>query len=704
MTLHLQRSHFHPGELALQRLLHGTPLEYPNAAGFPANYVRRVTASPIVAFGALDAEGRPWTTMLGGEAGFARATTEADVRALEDALSSSSPSPSRADGGGGARFCSATPLRPDCCARSLVDLRYDPVIRALFHLDDKAAETTRADDREQQQQQQPMTRGGGDRLMSALSIDLASRDRVKLMGRLAAGVVNPVPELGAGVAGAHLVMEVQESLGNCPKYLNKKAIRPHVPTPTLCPEDDTLPLSQAALDLLGRADIFFISSFDGRGMDTNHRGGPPGFVRVVTNDNNNTGDEDDGGGVSIIYPEYSGNRLYNTLGNVHERPLVGLCVPDFATGDVLHLTGEARILVGADAARLLPRTKLAVRIRVTAARLVRAGLPFRGDVIDYSPYNPPVRRLAGELTTGSAGAVGGDAGGDKPAVSLRLLERKFLTETIARFTFSLVQERGVAPSSLPGAWVPGQHVTLDFAPELDVGWSHMREDDPGSLNDDYVRTFTVSNAPPPGTGPGPMKDGTVVQITMRRHGPVTALLWRWNLRAPLEVGVLGFGGGEGFRIAEDEGQGGGGGGEEGDNEGRRRGRDAVFVAAGVGITPILAQAPGLLASAATAGRFRVLWSLKGEDLPFAADEFERIPGLAAATVVYVTGEGVGEDVVARLGELGSTVVRRRIGQEDVLSTGEAGNRRYYLCTGPGMMKVLLQWLNGEDAVYESFEY
>lgn len=690
MTLHLQRFHFHPGELALQRLLHGTPLEYPNAAGFPANYVRRVTASPIVAFGALDSEGRPWTTMLGGEAGFARATTEADVRALEDALSSSSPS--RADGGGGAKFCSETPLRPDCCARSLVDLKYDPVIRALFHLDDKAAEKTRADrEQQQQQQQQPTaTGGGGDRLMSALSIDLATRDRVKLMGRLAAGVVDPVPELGAGVAGVHLVMEVEESLGNCPKYLNKKAIRPHVPTPTLHPEDDTLPLSQAALDLLGRADIFFLSSFDGRSMDTNHRGGPPGFVRVVTNDSN---DEDNG--VSIIYPEYSGNRLYNTLGNVHERPLVGLCVPDFATGDVLHLTGEARILVGADAARLLPRTKLAVRIRVAAARLVRAGLPFRGDVIDYSPYNPPVRRLAGELTAGSPGAVGGD-GTDKPAVSLRLVERKFLTETIARFTFSLAQERGVSPSSLPAAWMPGQHVTLDFAPELDVGWSHMREDDPASLNDDYVRTFTVSNAPPPGAGQGPMKDGTVVQITMRRHGPVTGLLWRWNLRAPLEVGVLGFGGGEGFRIAEDEGQG------EGEKEGR--GRDAVFVAAGVGITPILAQAPGLLASAATAGRFRVLWSLKGADLPFAADEFERIPGLGAATVVYVTGEGVDEGVVARLGELGSTVVRRRIGQEDVLSTGEAGNRRYYLCTGPGMMKALLQWLNGEDAVYESFEY
>lgn len=682
MTLHLQRFPFHPGELALQRLLQVPPRENPNAAGFPDRFVRRVTASPIVAFGALDAEGRPWTTMLGGEAGFARATTEADARDLEDALSSassaSSSSSARPDGGGGAWFRAETPRRADCCARSLVDLRYDPVIRALFQLDDKGAGAGAGP-------------GGGDRLMSALSIDLATRDRVKLMGRLAAGVIDPVPELGEGVGGVRLLMEVQESLGNCPKYLNKKAIRPHVPSPSIRAEDATLPLSPAALDLLGRADLFFLSSFDGRSMDTNHRGGPPGFVRVVSNN-----DDDDG--VSIVYPEYSGNRLYNTLGNVHERPLVGLCVPDFATGDVLHLTGSARILVGADAARLLPRTKLAVRIRVAAARLVRDALPFRGDVVDYSPYNPPVRRLAGEVPLPAA--VGGDAE-KKPAVSLRLVDRKILTETIARFTFSLVHERPGA-SSLPGPWAPGQHVTLDFAPELDVGWSHMRDDDPASLNDDYVRTFTVSNAPPP-SAPGtvgPMREGTVVQITTRRHGPVTSLLWRWNLRAPLEVGVLGFGGGEGFRIDTGE--------KEGEKKGRGR-KDAVFVAAGVGITPVLAQAPGLLASAAatTAGRkLRVLWSLRGEDLAFAADEFERIPGLGAATAVYVTGEGGVEEegVVARLGALGSTVVRRRMGREDVLAAGEAGNRRYYLCTGPGMMKALLRWLDGEDAVYESFDY
>ena len=37
-------------------------------------------------------------------------------------------------------------------------------------------------------------------------------------------------------------------------------------------------------------------------------------------------------------------------------------------------------------------------------------------------------------------------------------------------------------------------MALAFEDELSAGYSHMRDDDPRSLNDDYVRTFTVSSA------------------------------------------------------------------------------------------------------------------------------------------------------------------------------------------------------------------
>jgi ferredoxin-NADP reductase len=268
-------------------------------------------------------------------------------------------------------------------------------------------------------------------------------------------------------------------------------------------------------------------------------------------------------------------------------------VPDFETGDVLYLTGEATILVGSDAAKVAPRAKLAVRIRIVAARFVCDGLPFRGDdAVDYSPYNPlvPGKPVAGDVAAQAITAR---------AVAT-LVGREVLTPTIARFTFKL-------EGTKMDLWKPGQHVTLDFAEELNVGWSHMRDDDPGSLNDDFVRTFTVSSVPVEGK--------KEFQITVRRHGAATGLLWRWNLRVPLEVPVLGFGGEEEHRIPEVD-----------------DGKTAVFVAAGVGITPALAQVPGLIA----AGRpFRVLWGLRSEDLGFADDVFTQVVGLAKRTTVIL---------------------------------------------------------------------
>ncbi|KAJ4393431.1 hypothetical protein N0V93_002641 [Gnomoniopsis smithogilvyi] len=617
MALHLERTAFHSGETAIHALLHIQPhRSNPTQVGLPARFALRVAASPLVALGTLDDEGMPWTSVWGGEVGF------------------------------------ATPLEHGVLAvESVADACHDPVASSLFgtsrdgRLNDEAYHITREE-----------LEGGGGRVMAGLSIDLATRDRVKLGGRLVAGKVDLIGE--EGVARVHMAMLVEESLGNCPKYLNKKTIRSHLPSPRLI--SDMLPISSEALALLDAADLFFLSSTDGSTMDTNHRGGPPGFVRVISNDTQN--------GTQLIYPEYSGNRLYQTLGNLYVRPLVGICVPDFGTGDVLYLTGDAKILVGSDAARLLPHTKLAVKINVTAARFVRDGLPFRGDVVDFSPYNPPVRRFVGETASGAVEAA-------EASMTATLVNREIITPSIARFTFTLATTKGGVRM-----WKPGQHITLDFSEELDVGWSHMRDDDPASLNDDFVRTFTISNEPDLGVGEE-VKDGTEVQITVRRNGPATGLLWKCNLRAPLEVPVLGFGGEEEHRVPEVD-----------------DGREAVFVAAGVGITPALGQAPGLLA---TGRKFRVLWSLKAEDLPLAVDVFRKIAGLAEKTTLFVTGKVVGE---GNLEGLGSETVRRRMSQEDVLMRGEEAPRKYYLCTAPELLKLLLMWLDGQDVTYESFEY
>lgn len=638
----VQSSQFHPGEQAIQQLLRIPFRQNPTHHGLPTHLAYRVAQSPLVAFGALDREGRPWATVWGGEAGFAQPVAQ-NVLGV----------------------------------RATADASHDPVLQALF----ADAETGEVVDDAVVKPDGNSEGGGEGRLMAGLSIDLATRDRVKIAGRVLVGTAKRTEP---GVADLQLAMGVEESLGNCPKYLNKKHITPRIPNPRLVTEGVGAPLPRDAIDLIAKADLFFIASKHGNhSMDANHRGGAPGFVRVLRNEGA------EGGGVTLIYPEFSGNRLYQTLGNLNTDPLAGLVFPDFDTGDVLYVTGRATILVGEKAAACMPRTKLAVRVDMAEARFVRDGLLFRGRVVDYSPYNPAVRRLAAEKAP-----LGEEAAGDGIATAT-LVRRTRLTPTISRYVFRL----GGFGKRRVKAWRPGHHVTLDFAAELDAGYSHMRDDDPQSLNDDFVRTFTVSRPLDPeavDAASGLLRDDVEpeFEITVRRHGPATGLLERWNTRVPLEIPVLGFGGAEGFRL-------GGGGVEDGEGKGVTQ----VFVAAGVGITPLMAQAARILETD-EGKRLRVLWSLKGEDLPLAVDVLEGIRGLGSVTKLFVTGKvGVEErDLIAKIQGLGAKVLERRIKADDVLAEGEKGSRKYYCCTGPDMMKILLKWAEGEEVAYESFEY
>ena len=236
-------SDWHEGESAMHEALKVPPMRNPTNPGLPARYDMRIMASPLVALGTIDAQGRPWTTIWGGERGFARRVAEG-VLALN----------------------------------SVVDRRWDPVFETLWEGEGEGEEGGAVVRRE--------------RVMSALAIDLETRDRLKLAGGMIAGAV--VKGDGAsGVTRVQLAMAVTESLGNCPKYLNKKAIQPHgVEGAELKGEGPQL--GGEALGRLDRADVFFLSSTHGDSMDTNHRGGPPGFIRVLKN----CDDE-----VVLVYPE-----------------------------------------------------------------------------------------------------------------------------------------------------------------------------------------------------------------------------------------------------------------------------------------------------------------------------------------------------------------------------------------------------------------
>jgi len=585
---------WHAGEQEMHKLLKVPEQDNPTSpflTPFGSNLLLR---SPLVALGTLDAEGRPWTSLWGGERGFSRAMAQSIIG-----------------------------------LKTTVEKTYDPVVETLFG---------GKDDGEVIQE-----KGADGKMVGGLAIDLENRMRVKLYGRMVAGALSATEE---GIGEVQLVVKIEQSLGNCPKYLNKKHIVPHVPQPKLI--TTKFPLPQAGVDVIEKADLFFISSSNNAAdMDTNHRGGPQGFVRILSNDEN---------GLTIVYPEYSGNRLYQTLGNLKETPQAGLVFPDFDTGDVLYVTGKTEILAGKAASDLLAHTNLAVKIQVEALRLVKDGLAFRGQIGERSPYNPPVRYLTSEDRLSIAG--------QEKEIQVKLLNRKILSPSIARFRFRIDEPRKA------NRWKPGQYVALSFQDELDIGYSHMREDDPKSLNDDYLRTFTVSSRPD-------NLGKNEFEITIRKVGAVTEHLFRHNVRFDLEVPLKGFGGEFFIQQGNDE--------------------KVAFIAGGVGITPLLAQAQNLNMS-----RLKLYWTIKGDDLGLVADTFENIPGLAGSTKLFITGH-IKEASKAwkEVSSSEAAIVKRRINKDDLV---EDDASRWYLCTAPGLRKSVLGWLEGKTVLYEDFNY
>lgn len=608
-----QTMEWHEGEERMHKAMR-VPEHYdnPTVPMLSPQLSNHLQVAPLIAVGMLDQQGQPWTTLWGGEPGLARPL-------------------------GGGIIGLKTP----------VIARHDPVIEELVGKEANG-EVVREE--------------GQGRMVSGLTIDLVTRKRVKMYGRMIAGALmlraDEATEHQEAVAEVQLVVKVEQSLGNCPKYLNSKHIVPAAAKPDLV--DDHSHFSQRALDLLARADMFFLSSsHNDQDMDTNHRGGPPGFMRVASNEKR---------GAVVCWPEYSGNRLYQTLGNLSVNPVCGICVPNFETGDILYLTGTTEIMVGKDANAFLPRSNLAVKLTMASVRFVANALPFRGVKGQRSPYNPVVRYLATEKKQAESG--------DTELQQARLLSQVKLTPTISRFRFAL--ENATTHKA-------GQYVTLDFSEHLDIGYSHMRDDDPRSINDDFVRTFTVSS--PPGSPPNTVRrlEDDEFEITVRNVGVVTDFLFKHmgsehrsssSRNNSLEVGVKGFGGE--FEVAQD--------GE----------RSICFIAAGVGITPLL-PALGVLDYA----RLKLDWTVRKEDLGLVLDVLDQHQTLASSLRLFVTN-AKGEPAEAeRLRAQGVDIRVRRMQKEDIRSPKMD---KYYICAAAPMRKQLEQWLPGKELIFEDFNF
>jgi len=198
--------------------------------------------------------------------------------------------------------------------------------------------------------------------IGVLGIELHTRRRNRVNGMLMPGTDG-------------LRLQVEHSFGNCPQYIQARGLHfAHAPgtqahsTSAATIRGDALDAEASAM--IAAADTFFVASYldhaDGRrSVDASHRGGKPGFVRVRDN--------------RLSVPDFAGNLHFNTLGNFLLNPRAGLVFVDFASGDVLQVSGRVVLDFDAEDVRFFQGAERIWHLDIERWVLRRGALALRGD-------------------------------------------------------------------------------------------------------------------------------------------------------------------------------------------------------------------------------------------------------------------------------------------------------------------------------------
>jgi len=101
-------------------------------------------------------------------------------------------------------------------------------------------------------------------------------------------------------------------------------------------------------------DMFFLATADADGRPTcSYKGGEPGFVRVLD-------------AHTLAFPNYDGNGMYLSTGNVLVNPAVGMLFIDFERGHRMRLEGTATIDADDPLRAHYPEAQFVVRVTARA--------------------------------------------------------------------------------------------------------------------------------------------------------------------------------------------------------------------------------------------------------------------------------------------------------------------------------------------------
>jgi predicted pyridoxine 5'-phosphate oxidase superfamily flavin-nucleotide-binding protein len=100
-------------------------------------------------------------------------------------------------------------------------------------------------------------------------------------------------------------------------------------------------------------DMFFFTTIDHRGFPTcSYKGGAPGFVKVVDNK-------------TIVFPDYDGNGMFLSMGNLTANDKIGMLFIDFETPHRIRVHGIAKLIKEDDLMAEFVGARLLVQVTVT---------------------------------------------------------------------------------------------------------------------------------------------------------------------------------------------------------------------------------------------------------------------------------------------------------------------------------------------------
>jgi predicted pyridoxine 5'-phosphate oxidase superfamily flavin-nucleotide-binding protein len=122
--------------------------------------------------------------------------------------------------------------------------------------------------------------------------------------------------------------------------------------------------------------LFFLATADAQGQpDCSHKGGLPGFVRVVDRQ-------------TIAFPSYDGNGMFKSLGNLLVNPHVGLLFIDFESPKRLRVNGEASLHADDPLISEFVGAQLMVRVRAKAIFPNCPRYIHKMQIVEQSVYAP----------------------------------------------------------------------------------------------------------------------------------------------------------------------------------------------------------------------------------------------------------------------------------------------------------------------------